>query len=360
MPQFETGGSHYAVGHAIGRRFADQINRLFDHYTFFQEQILPFYRTAQGRDAYHAFLTLHRQHFAGYVAELEGMAKGSERPFEEIFLINLRGEYAGLMRRDDASMDNAPSDDASPTDGGCSDCMVLTEETALAGHNEDGPAAALGNRFLVRAQIDGHSPFTALCYPGFLPGNALGFNQAGMLHTIDALQPRQVRVGLGRHFLARSLLDAHSVADAIQRITPPGRAAGFAYNIGSVNERRLVSVEVSPEQHHVHAVQGHYVHTNHYLQLSQVEQIIGDSSQTRLQRARALCQATPPKTATHVLQVLGDQADPDHPIYRRPRAPDDTATLCSALFDLDARRLQLYAGHPLREPERRVDLPLLK
>ena len=86
--------------------------------------------------------------------------------------------------------------------------------------------------------------------------------------------------------------------------------------------------------------------------------IIGASSRARLERARALCQATPPTTA-HVLQVLGDQANRDYPIYRRPLAPDDTATLCSALFDLDARRLQLYAGHPRQEPERRIDLPLL-
>ena len=80
---------------------------------------------------------------------------------------------------------------------------------------------------------------------------------------------------------------------------------------------------------------------------------------SRFERARALCQATPPTTATHVLQVLGDQADRDYPIYRRPLASDDTATLCSVMFDLDARRLQLYAGHPLQEPERRIDLPLL-
>jgi hypothetical protein len=349
IEQFEVGGSHREVGLAIGRRFADKIHRLFDNYDFLQERLLPFHRSRAGRGFYRSFLELHRARFAGYVAELEGIARGAERPFEEIFLVNLRGEYGGLMALE-RQVEDAPENDGR----GCTDCLVLTPDAALIGHNEDGTPAALGNMFVVRAKVGENPAFTAFCYPGFLPGNAFGFNGAGLMHTINAVSPRQVRVGLARHFIARSLFDARSLDDAIRRATVAGRAAGFTYNIGSLAERCMVSVEVAPERHHVHEVQGYYLHTNHYRNLSDVDQGIGPSSRTRLARGRTLCKATPPADAAHVLALLGDQADRNYPIYRRATPPDRGATLCSALFDLDARQLRIYAGHPVLEPEQSI------
>ena len=95
--QLEASGDHREVGLLVGRRVGQQIHQLFDNYDFLQERLLPFHRSSAGRGFYHSFLELHRSHFPGYIAELEGMAHGAERPFEEVFLVNLRGEYAGLM-----------------------------------------------------------------------------------------------------------------------------------------------------------------------------------------------------------------------------------------------------------------------
>jgi len=345
IEQLQVNGSHYQVGVAIGRRFGDQIHRFYANYGFLQERLLPFHRSLEGQDLFHAFLKLHQTHFGATVAELEGMAQGAERPFEELLLVNLRGEYEGLL---------APS---RPADG-CTDYLVLTPDAALIGHNEDGAFALMGNVYVVHAQVDDNPAFTALCYPGFLPGNAFGFNAAGVMHTADAVSPRRVRVGLGRQFIARSVLDAVSLDDAIRRTTVTGRAAGFTYNIGSLAERRLVSVEVAPEHHHVRAVAGHYVHTNHYLHLKQVEQTIGPSSRSRMDRAQTLGRAMPPTDAAHVLAVLGDEVGRDYPIYRRAAPPDSSATVCTALYDLDARQLRIYTGHPVREPEQYLVLDL--
>lgn len=353
VEQLEVGGSHREVGLAVGRRFGEKIHHLFSNYAFLQERLLPFHRSPTGHGFYRSFLELHRTRFPGYIAELEGIAQGAERSFEEVFLVNLRGEYGGLLALD------CPEDNTQGSvHQSCTDCLVLTADAALTGHNEDGTPAALGTMLLVRAQIGKRSAFTALCYPGFLPGNAFGFNASGVLHTMDAVSPRKARVGVGRHFIARSLLDAHSLGDAIKRVAVPGRAAGATYNIGSLSERSLVSVEVAPDHHHVHKVQGCYVHTNHYRNLTGVTQGIGPSSQTRLDRAQALCQATPPAGPNHVLALLGDEAERDYPIYRSAAPPDRGATLCTALFDLDGRQLRIYSGHPVREPERRIVVAL--
>jgi hypothetical protein len=350
LEQIEVRGSHLDVGFAIGKRFADQIHRALDGYPFFQERILPYHRTPKGQARYRELLVLHRARYPDYVAELEGMAQGAGRPFQDLFLVNQRGEYAGYLRGP------AP---------GCFDCALVTDDVALIGHNEDGAPAFRGNMYLVQARVEGKPAFTALSYPGFLPGNAFGFNAEGICFSVDYVLPQEIKVGIGRHFLARSLLDAHSLDEAIERVTAPGRAAGFSYTIGSAAQTRshasaprIVHVEVAPQTHHVREVHGCYVHANHYRELDGVEQIIEPSSAARVERAEAILQENAPVDAAGVLAILGDQADEQYPIHRTATPPDKLATLCTALFELDARRLRIYTGHPTREPSQFVEFNL--
>ena len=336
LEQFETGGSHFEVGLAIGKRFAGQIGQALDHYPFLQERLLPYHRSSEGRARFEHLVNLHRIRYPDYLSELEGMAKGACRPFEELFLVNMRGEYAGYLR-------DAPR--------GCSDCAVLTDKVALFGHNEDGSPAFRGNLYLIRAQIEGKPVFTALSYPGFLCGNAFGFNEAGVCFSVDDVRPRATRVGVGRHFIARSLLEAHSLEDAIVRVTVPERASGFSYTIGSIPERRMVHVEVAPQAYHVRELEGVYYHANHYRELEGVEQIVGASSRARVERADAILEETPVRGAADILAILGDEEDSMYPIYRTATPPDGSATLCTALFDLDARRLRIHTEHPTQAPD---------
>ena len=353
IKQIEVRGNHHDIGRDIGLQFSAAIHRFFDRYDFLQKQLLPFFNTSIGNRLYHSYLKIHRNRFPGYVAELEGIAEGAARPFEEIFLVNLRGEFAGLITMGPQSGHSSATDQS-----GCTDCLVLTPEAALIGHNEDGPPAGLGNMFVARIAVDHCPAFHALCYPGFLPGNAFGFNESGILHTINTVEPRPIKMGLSRHFLARSLLEAKTLEEALQNVTVPDRASGFNYNIGSLSERRLVSVEVAPERHHVHEVQGCYTHTNHYFKLKNQKQVISRSSRKRLERARNLCQAPTPADAAHVLALLSDQADRIYPIYRDATPPDEDATLCSALYDLDNRELRIYWEHPVRKPEANIKIAL--
>jgi hypothetical protein len=350
IEQFEAGGSHREVGLAIGSHFADAIHRFFDTYERLQQQLLPFYRTSAGNSYYQSFLALHRDRFPAYISELEAIAAGAKRPFEEVFLVNLRGEFGGL-----AAPMPPPAD--TPVQG-CTDCLVLTAESALIGHNEDGSPASLGHMYVVTVNPDDGPAFSALSYPGFLPGNAFGFNRAGILHTVNHVAPRPIVLGASRHFLARSLLEARSLDEAVGNVTVPDRASGFNFNIGSLSERRVVSVEVAPQRYHVHEVQGCYTHTNHYLKINGQAQEISASSRMRQERGLSFARTTPPGTAGQVLAVLGDQSDRDYPIFRNAAFPDTDATLCSALYDLDGRELRIYYDHPVKRPENYVKLSL--
>ena len=343
VEQFEVHGSHFEVGFAIGERFSQQIHRTLDGYPFLWEQLLPYHHSTEGQVRYHDLLELNRLCYPDYVNELEGLAQGARRPFEELFLVNLRGEYQEHLRE---------------LGRGCFDCALVTDGAALVGHNEDGSTAFQGSLYLVQAQVEGKVGFTALSYPGFLCGNAFGFNRAGICFSVDYVRPRGTKLGVGRQFIARSLLEAASLDDAIGRVTVHGRASGFGYTIGSIQERRVVYVEVAPEVHHVREIQGCYVHANHYLELVDADQITEPSSLARVERAKAILESTSPLDAEGVLSLLGDQANGEYPIYRSATPPDDEATLHTICFDLDARRLRIYTGHPVRDAAEFVELDL--
>jgi hypothetical protein len=357
LEQYGVRGSHHDVGFAIGERFAGQIHRALDNYPLLQKQILPYHQTAEGQARFQEVLAVHRARYPDYVAELEGMAQGARRPFQDLFLVNQRGEYAGYLReyadylREYAGYLRGPAP-------GCFDCALITDDVALIGHNEDGVPAFRGNMYLVQVRVEDEPAFTALLYPGFLPGNAFGFNAEGICFSVENIQARQVRVGVGRHFLARSLLEARSLDDAIARVTIPGRASGFGYTIGSVRERRIVYVEVAPDNHHVREIRGCYVHTNHYRELTGVEQAVSWSSRARVERAEAILQQRPPQDAAGVLSILGDRTHQQYPIHRTATLPDKLATLCTALFDLDARRLRVYTSHPTEAPGEVIEVEI--
>jgi hypothetical protein len=341
IQQLTVQGTHAQVGRLLGERFATKIHQALDSYDFLQNRLLPYHRTKEGRARYRALLKLHQSSYPAYVAELDGIAQGARRSFEDLFLANMRGEYREHLRSQEK---------------GCSDCALLTDTLALIGHNEDGSPAFRGNLYLVHAEIPGAMPWTALSYPGFLCGNAFGFNAAGICFSVDNVRPNASRIGLGRHFLARSLLEARSLDDAVNRVTVPGRAFGFSYTLGSVSERRIVHVEVAPEEHHVQEISGFYFHANHYQELDGIDQVIDPSSQARVDRVGALARVNPPSSERAVLTLLGDRGDERYPVYRTATPPDRGMTLCTALFDLDARRLKVYTRHPKESPDELIEM----
>lgn len=334
-------GSHFEVGLGIGRRFASRIARSLASYPFLHQRLLAFHHSADGQERYRRLLEFNKSVFPDYCTELEGIAQGSGQPFAHLFLVNLRGEYREYL----AGLDR-----------GCSDCALLTEEAALLGHNEDGAPSFKEYIYLVRANITGKPAFVALSYPGFLCGNAFGFNEEGIVFSCDNVRPVESRVGAGRHFLARSLFEARSLDDAISRTTVSPRATGFSYTLGSIRERRIVHVEVSPRTHRVTEVEGSYFHANHYQELKGVPQRVGPSSLARVARAKGIAEVQTIRDAAGILEVLGDEHDPDYPLFRSGSPPDGGATLCTALFDLDARRLCIYTSHPIREPDQHVEI----
>merc|ERR1719272_1916136 len=81
-------------------------------------------------------------------------------------------------------------------------------------------------------------------------GWAWGFNSNGMGQSVNVLFPfDKCRVGLGMNFVARHVLEATSLEDALQRasIGAVPHAFGLNFNLGSLGDKgRHMMVETSP------------------------------------------------------------------------------------------------------------------
>jgi hypothetical protein len=327
LHEFE--GSHFDVGRAMGRAFGDRIARVLTEYAPLRETVLPYYATPAGQARYDRLWAMHRERCPDYLAEMEGMAAGAEQPFERLFLMTFRLEFARYRAEDE--------------DLGCTTVCVANGTTALIGHNEDGPAVLADSIALVRVAVPGKPVFTAAIYPGTLAGNAFGFNSQGVCFCVNQLRPKAIREGIGREFVTRSLLDAVSVEDAVRRVTVADRAYGHNYAIGSFADRRLLVVETSPTQCDCREVAGAYFHANEYIEIGGVDAVPNASSLARQERGGTLLAAAPPRDREGVLGILRDRRGP-YPILRSATPPDPNLTALTALFDLDAATLSIYDG----------------
>ncbi len=332
LKQLQVRGTYFEVGQAIGQHCAEQIHASLDSYPFFQQELIPYHRSEAGQLRYEQFLELNQAQYPEYIAELEGLANGAQRPFEELFLLNLRGEYRDFFHQFQSH--------------GCADCAVVTDELAMIGHNEDAAPEFAGQMYLVQADIPDKPEFTALTYPGFLCGNAFGFNDRGICFAVDNVRPLSSEPGLARHFVARSLLEAETLDDAIIRVTIADQASGFHYTIGSVTRRRVISVETSPTKYSISEIEDGFFHANHYCSLEKIEQVVDESSEARLSRGLELIENNLPTIQAELLAILGDQSHPTHPIYGSETTLNPLLTHFIVLFDLDQSQALIYNGHP--------------
>ena len=344
MERLKVKGTHAEIGIAIGRHFSEEIRQGLRENKTLQDRFLRFHQSPEGRQIFSELLVLHKKLYPNYISELEGIADGADVPFEELFIINLRGEYRVFTR--------------GKVNQGCSTVSLKTDRHTVIGHNEDGLPIYKDSSYVVEVDIQDHPSFTAFSYPGFLCGNAFGFNKEGICFCNNDVKPPNIRVGIGRHFLARSLFDARSIDDAVKRITPDNRASGFNFTIGSVKENRIVNVEVTPDQFYVKEINGIDYRANHYLDIKPLLQTVGASSETRMIRAADLIQAETAPDKSSVSRILSDQKGSNYPIFRNGQSPDDLATLATCLFDLRAGKLAIYWGHPINDKEKKIEIPI--
>jgi Acyl-coenzyme A:6-aminopenicillanic acid acyl-transferase len=275
-------------------------------------------------------------------AELAAFAEGCAVPFEDLALMNFRG-------------------DLGPVTGGigCSD-LAWRRERSLIGHNEDGAPENAGQCALLTLALDGLPTVTAFWYPGFLPANAFTVTADGLVWTIDHLPVASPGDGAARHFVGRGLQrSARTLDAAVDYLKTHPSAGGFAYTIGD-RSGRIVSVEAMAGRHAAveagpqaagpqaagpqaagsqaagsQAAGPLLWHTNHGRYLPGAEPAPEGTSVARGQTLSALEAPEQDPDPAWFLRVLADAPLPDG--VRRDREPGDPAiTLCTFVADLTA------------------------
>ena len=140
-----------------------------------------------GRDYLAAVCRATEEAFPAEWAELAAFAAGAGVQFDDLVLLNLRGDL-GLV------------------DGGigCSDLGWRGERSVVA-HNEDGAPEDVGRCALLTMTGTGRPAVTAFWYPGFVPANAFALTGDGLVWTVDHLPVAAPGPGAGRHFVGRGL-----------------------------------------------------------------------------------------------------------------------------------------------------------
>lgn len=286
----------------------------------------------------HPFVTaLHRaamERFPDYISELDGMARALDWPAQDLFLWNCRGE---LVHR---------------VPDGCTTLAADCAEGGIIAHNEDGDPYLKGKCMLVDVRPSGKPGFVSFYYPGSLPGHTFAVNRAGLAQAINNVRVVGTAPGVPRMILARAVLDARSLPDAVAVLRDTPRAGGFHHTIGVANAPGMLSIEATPARCSIERVGGapgntarvsghanHLIHRGHEAE----RQIVTASSRDRQARLAALLPSLDDAADQKaLLRVLGDRGDrgaggePGLPIYRDdPNDPDNENTLATALMRIE-------------------------
>lgn len=159
--------------------------------------------------------------------ELEALADGAGVPFDDLVLLNLRGDL-GLG-----------------AGAGCSDLAWTDGEQAYIAHNEDDYPLLGDYCRLLTLELDGDPPVDSWWIPGFIPSNTWAATGRGLVYTIDHLNVVAPSVAAGRSFVAREMQRAGSVADAVEWLRGHAGAGGFTYTIGCIGSGAITVVEAA-------------------------------------------------------------------------------------------------------------------
>ena len=244
---FRVHGSPRDVGEQLGERFTKEAHRAVE--IFKRELTWEPGGTMEGAKRYaRKVLPRIETWYPDFLDEMRGYSKGSGVAFD-ILAASWSGYSPSLGRK------------------GCTDLAVGPEHTAdgsvLVAHNEDYSPPFEGNVVPVHVAVDGKPAFFAMSYGGLFP--TIGFNDAGISLTGNAVSHNDSRVGIPKMFPPRRVLEARTLVEALEASMPEGRGSSFN-NIVCSREGELYSMEGSATTFDaVYGEDGWLVHTNHYL-----------------------------------------------------------------------------------------------
>jgi len=323
-------GTHFEAGRQIGAACADVLRESIQQC---QQVTTNGLTWDDYRRAAQPYLAATECAFPWLVEEIRGAAQGAGADFLDLFTTSIEEIY------------NTPPELV----GRCSDFAARSPATdghVLLGHNNDLSPVTEVHIVPVEWDLPDQPRLFTVGVGGLFP--SIGLNGAGLCLTGNELSPNDERPGIPRLLIARALLSARSLGQALEIALHPDRASSYN-NLLSTPDGQIVSVEASATDHELIEPQdGWLVHTNHYIhpRMLQYEKAPNNipGSLSRYNRARELMERhTGPVTAATFKSFLGDHNSWPASLCRHG---ERVKTVFSAVIDLTERTVDGMVGSP--------------
>lgn len=337
----EVKGSYYDIGFEIGKNFKNIFHEILN---VRREWFNTLKKKANSDNKKYliSLMAEGKKHFPHLIDEIKGMADGSELAFEDVFLINVKSEI--FSKPDDA--------------GNCSTIYLVNKKNKKILQNEDGSSAFTDKMFMVKAYPPSGVSFTALVYPLHLIGNAPAINSHGIGQATNFIGCRNPRTGLPRYFLNRAVLEAKNINGAVDILTGYKRAYSYHHNICSFKEKRILSVEVTPEKHEIFEPDRIYFHTNHLILDKTVEERekeaarnLKSSTFSRYHVISNELKKLPDSeklAEKDMMNILSNHDNAPLCVCVHPEGSFSGATLATSVHDIEKGSMKIYKENPCK------------
>ncbi|WP_158735660.1 C45 family peptidase [Alteribacillus sp. YIM 98480] len=297
---------------------------------------------------------------AHLIEEMEGVAEGAGVDFEDILTLNARSEIA-LGNYNGKSFSD-----------GCTAIAVtapLIHDTIIA-QNWDWKARQLNSLLLVEI-YQKNKPVITMVTEGGMIGK-IGMNSSGMGVCFNALLTNKKTNSIPIHLGLRSVLNSHTLSEAISKLNNGNIAAAANFLIGNDNGNgsgMAVNLEVSPFGIDVVGeTDGKLVHTNHIISetlkksLEDRNEFIFEDSLLRKKRAQQLIQTSIRNGISineeTVKEWLSDQFNAPNSInhYENYMTPEHRRmeTVFSIIMNLSKRQMYFCHGKPAESEYKKI------
>ncbi len=337
IPLIEVKGTHRQVGRQIGERMRPVLQRMLPRLrkglppgVEWKDMLL------KGR------ICLAHSHviYPQYIEELEGVAEGADLPFEEVFLAVCEELWEPAAWHGGVPM----------TPKGCTDFAARGRATidgsTLLAHNNDLAPIAEEDLVILKVQAEDEPEFLGVSIGGL--AYSAGFNAAGISMTGNAVSCSDIRPGVPRLLIARAILSARRLGEAIDACLLPQRASNYNNIIadlyGEVYSMEGSATDCEP----IYVESSTMVHANHYVsspmrRFEANRNLIGCSI-LRYNRARRLLRDNFGQLSPEVMmELLADHANYPDSICSHS---EESVTVFSIVINLNELRAWIGRGRP--------------
>jgi isopenicillin-N N-acyltransferase-like protein len=341
FPLVEVRGTPYEIGFQHGQAAGKKIDNTIRLYKFVFKNLWGVEWEAAVKDS-SRFVKYVQDYDTDLVEEMQGVADGADKSFEEILTVNARSEviFSGHTLE------------------GCTSIVLTPEVTAsketIIGQNSDWFTMQKESIIILKIKQEKKPNILMITEAGVI--GKMGFNSSGLGVCLNGLGSDYKPNGVPIHLVFRGVLNARTLNGAITAVSTARIACPGNFLVAHGNGE-AIDIEATPEDFDVlYPQKGLLCHTNHFLSkrflsIKDTGKVMFPDTFIRLGRANKLLNSYSPQIGIKDLQyVFRDHSNYPNSICRHENCQDDhstrMATIFSVIMNLDRQQMYVSFGPP--------------